>query len=98
MGSDAFRQQELEEYPKYKNMYLRSFDKMLQARKEAGLNTWAWSNADDVMDWWVNSKRSAQINSRTRESNINTATAAHSDAEIKLGSYKDKCHSEGESD
>lgn len=33
------REQELEDYPKYREMYLRSFEKMLQARRNAGLAT-----------------------------------------------------------
>lgn len=39
-------------YPKYRDLYLRSFDRMLIARKEAGLPT-AWKSAREVMMWWV---------------------------------------------
>lgn len=41
-------------YPKYRAMYVRTFDKMLLARKEAGLKTdEAWSDGEHVMRWWV---------------------------------------------
>lgn len=41
-------------YPKYRALYVRAFDKMLLARKEAGLETSeAWSDGEHVMRWWV---------------------------------------------
>lgn len=41
-------------YPKYRALYVRAFDKMLLARKEAGLETdEAWSDGEHVMRWWV---------------------------------------------
>lgn len=41
-------------YPKYRNLYVRAFDRMLAARKEAGLtNDVSWSTGEDVMRWWV---------------------------------------------
>lgn len=41
-------------YPKYRALYVRTFDKMLLARKEAGLETdEAWSDGEHVMRWWV---------------------------------------------
>ena len=41
-------------YPKYRALYLRAFEKMLLARKEAGLQTSeAWSDGEHVMRWWV---------------------------------------------
>lgn len=39
-------------YPKYRDNYLRAFDRMLIARKEAGLPT-EWQSAEEVMMWWV---------------------------------------------
>lgn len=44
---------QLNEYPKYKNMYLKSFDKMLEIRKCAGLENIGWDTSDDVMEWWL---------------------------------------------
>lgn len=41
-------------YPKYKEMYLRTFDKMLKERKEKGLPTHkCWETAENVMRWWL---------------------------------------------
>lgn len=47
------KKNDLEEYPKYKEMYLRTFDKMLKARADAGMETKMWHTADEVMSWWV---------------------------------------------
>ena len=41
-------------YPKYKANYIRAFDKMLKARKEAGLtNIVNWQTGLDVFKWWL---------------------------------------------
>lgn len=44
--------QDLMDYPKYRDLYLRAFNRMLIARKEAGLST-EWQTAEEVMMWWV---------------------------------------------
>ena len=44
---------ELEQYPKYKEAYLRAFDKMLK-RYETPPKS--WENAEAVMDWWLKRK------------------------------------------
>ena len=46
------QQQELERYPKYKNLYMQAFAKMIDARKDAGLEV-AWQTPQEVMDWWT---------------------------------------------
>ena len=43
---------ELDHYPKYKNIYLMAFAKMLKARDEAGLPR-EWQTPEDVMEWWL---------------------------------------------
>lgn len=43
---------EFDLYPKYKESYLRAFDKMLIYRNEKGLET-KWQTPQDVMDWWM---------------------------------------------
>lgn len=40
-------------YPKYRDNYLRAFDRMLMARRESGLQNYGRRNAVDVMLWWV---------------------------------------------
>lgn len=39
-------------YPKYRDKYLRTFKRMLVARKKAGLKT-EWRDPESVMMWWV---------------------------------------------
>ena len=43
---------DLIKYPKYRDNYLRAFDRMLIERRKAGLPT-VWKNAGEVMMWWV---------------------------------------------
>ncbi len=45
---------EFEVFPKYKEMYLKAFDRMLTIRKERGLDTnLGWQTAEDVFNWWI---------------------------------------------
>ena len=45
---------DLIKYPKYRDNYLRAYDRMLQARKAARLETSEkWRDARSVMMWWV---------------------------------------------
>lgn len=44
--------QEFERWPKYRQMYLRAFEKMIQMRLEDGLPC-EWKTAEEVMDWWL---------------------------------------------
>lgn len=41
---------ELAAYPKYKQAYLKAFEKMLLKREEKGIT---WKTAEDVMTWWL---------------------------------------------
>lgn len=43
---------DLIKYPKYRDNYLRTFNRMLIERRKAGLTT-EWKNAREVMMWWV---------------------------------------------
>ena len=50
----ANNKQELEEYPKYKNLYLLAFQKMLEVRQQNELATNAdWACPERVMEWWT---------------------------------------------
>lgn len=41
-------------YPKYKQMYIKAFDRMVKARYEKGLEQKsAWSSGENVFKWWV---------------------------------------------
>lgn len=44
--------EELNRYPTYKRAYTRAFDKMLESRKDKGLET-VWTNGNQVMEWWL---------------------------------------------
>lgn len=43
---------ELEAYPKYRQAYIRAFERMLLLRKEKGLET-QWRNGEEVINWWI---------------------------------------------
>ncbi|MDR0986811.1 MAG: phosphoadenosine phosphosulfate reductase family protein, partial [Ruminococcus sp.] len=47
---------EFARYPKYYQMYMRAFGKMLDRRRELGKPT-DWQTAQDVMDWWLYSQK-----------------------------------------
>jgi phosphoadenosine phosphosulfate reductase len=53
MSGSKGMQREFERWPKYYDAYLRTFDRMLKARTEAGLKNEQWPDAQAVMDWWV---------------------------------------------
>lgn len=40
-------------YPKYKQMYIHAFDRMLEARKAKGKDDHNWKNGYDVFQWWM---------------------------------------------
>ena len=54
MGSAENQKREFARYPKYKEQYIRCFDKMLKRRKERGLQgKLDWKTGQDVFDWWI---------------------------------------------
>lgn len=55
MAAGKHRIRELNTYPKIKANYLRAFEKMLKHRIASGLET-KWTNADQVMGWWLEDK------------------------------------------
>lgn len=55
MGGKA-RYKEFAQYPKYKDAYIRTFDKMLEERKRKGLNVYDWTSGLNVFDWWMEDK------------------------------------------
>ena len=42
------RAEELEKYPKFKQAYIRAFDRMLKDMEDA-----TWGTGDDVYQWWI---------------------------------------------
>ena len=59
MASKKKREKEFVMWPKYKDMYIREFDRMLAHREKHG-NSWPegeirkWKTGEDVMNWWLN--------------------------------------------
>lgn len=50
------REIEFARWPKYRNLYLRAFDKMLEERRRRGNMTGSqdeWTTAEDVFRWWM---------------------------------------------
>lgn len=45
---------EFQRYPRYKKLYINSFDRMLKAREERGFtNRVGWQTGNDVFKWWM---------------------------------------------
>lgn len=54
MASKSHRIAEFERYPKYRENYIRAFEKMLERGKERGIvYRLNWQTAEDVMNWWL---------------------------------------------
>lgn len=53
MASKKEKLRSFERWPKYREQYIRTFDRMITARKEAGLPT-EWKTGEEVMQWWIN--------------------------------------------
>lgn len=45
-------QRDFTEYPKYKNLYIRAFDRMLDAHPNKEEH-YSWKTGIDVFDWWT---------------------------------------------
>lgn len=46
------RYKEFADFPKYKNAYIKSFDRMLLERKKRGKKC-QWQNGEEVFSWWM---------------------------------------------
>ena len=46
------RMKEFNDYPKYKQLYLHAFEKMLEIRRKRNL-PFQFDDAEEVFDWWV---------------------------------------------
>lgn len=50
MAGKCKREQEFRDFPKYKEAYIRAYDKMLEVRKAKGLDT-KWKSGQEVFEW-----------------------------------------------
>lgn len=57
MGGSKQMKNEFDRYPKYRQAYLRTFDKMLKLREGNDKPCHNWRTAEDVMKWWLNDKK-----------------------------------------
>lgn len=53
MAGRCMREREFADFPTYKTAYLRAFEKMLLVRKQLGLESTRWKDAQEVFDWWM---------------------------------------------
>ena len=54
LAGKHMRKAEFERYPKYKDAYIRAFDRMLQSRRERGLVMFDMAQTGEgLFDWWV---------------------------------------------
>lgn len=52
MAGKRGRELQFARWPKYKTIYVKSFDRMLDMRREKGLPT-QWKTGQDVFNWWM---------------------------------------------
>ena len=65
--SSKSQKKELTEYPKFKQLYINSFKRMLEYRKSKGMET-QWRTAEDIYRWWIGEtkKQEMQIQAKCR--------------------------------
>ncbi|PXX51958.1 phosphoadenosine phosphosulfate reductase [Hungatella effluvii] len=63
LASVKNREWEFKRYPKYREAYIRTFDRMVEARRAAGKTDGNWRNGEAVFNWWMygNPKREKQV-------------------------------------
>lgn len=52
LATHKVREKEFRDFPKYKQMYINAFQKMVQNRKDRGLEC-QWETGEEVFDWWM---------------------------------------------
>ena len=52
LGGSKSMKREFALYPKYKELYIRAFDRMIKHREERGLPT-AWKSGEECFTWWI---------------------------------------------
>ncbi|MDM8297944.1 phosphoadenosine phosphosulfate reductase family protein [Enterocloster aldenensis] len=63
LASVKNREWEFKRYPKFREAYIRTFDRMVVARRAAGKSDGNWSNGEAVFNWWMygNPKQEKQV-------------------------------------
>lgn len=57
MAGPVRQRWEFECYPKYKENYIRAFERMLEMREKKGLSCKSWKSGQDVFDWWLSDRK-----------------------------------------
>lgn len=52
----ASREMGFRRWPKYRENYIRGFDRMLRARKASGKDCVTWQSGEDVFAWWMDER------------------------------------------
>lgn len=52
LGGSKSMKREFALYPKYKELYIRAFDRMIKRRAERGLPT-VWNSGEECFTWWI---------------------------------------------
>ena len=47
------RKMEFARYPKFRILYVKAFDRMLEVRRELGIEAYQWQTGEDVFHWWM---------------------------------------------
>lgn len=53
MAGTKIRYREFAHWPRYKDLYIRAFDKMLSVRRNREIDTKKWETSEDVFHWWM---------------------------------------------
>lgn len=52
MGGGKCQKKEFLRYPKYKDNYIRAFDRMIKKQRDDGVNV-VWKSGEECFKWWV---------------------------------------------
>lgn len=52
LANHSTREKEFRDFPKYKQMYINAFDRMIKHRKAKNM-TCAWKTGEEAFDWWM---------------------------------------------
>lgn len=63
LASVKNREWEFKRYPKFREAYIRTFDRMVEARRAAGKTNGNWNSGEAVFNWWMygNPKQEKQV-------------------------------------
>lgn len=63
LASTKNREREFKRYPKYRDAYIRAFDRMVAARTASGKSHGNWKDGESVFRWWMygNEKTEKQV-------------------------------------